>query len=74
MTAEPTKEEDEKMARVPPYPYRVIVWKKSRSPFTQLEQHNYSSLPGAWTHRDIALRRPNTRKVEITMVIDESTP
>jgi hypothetical protein len=63
------------MARIPSYPYRVVVTKKpvgGQQP--ALEQHNYESLPGAWAYRDTALRRPNTRKVEILMVLDESTP
>lgn len=64
------------MARIPPHPYRVVVHKKSVNGGTQppLEQHNYETLPGAIAYRGIALRRPNTRKVEIMLVIDESTP
>jgi hypothetical protein len=63
------------MARVPSYPFRCIVTKKpvgAAMPHT--ENHNYESLPGAWAYRDIALRRPNTKRVEIVMVLDESTP
>lgn len=64
------------MARVPAYPYRVIVTKRPAGlgGNLQFETHNYASLPGAWAYRDIALRRPNTRKVEVLMVLDESTP
>jgi hypothetical protein len=40
----------------------------------QVESHNYASLPGAWAYREIALRRSNTKKVEIVFVLDESTP
>lgn len=62
------------MARVPSLPYRTIVTKKAVNGIPQFEQHNYESLPGAWAYRDTALRRPNTKKVEIVMVLDESTP
>lgn len=64
------------MSRIPPgFPFRTVVTKKpngDRQP--QIEQHNYTNLAGAMAYRDIALRRPNTRKVEIIMVLDESTP
>lgn len=63
------------MARVPALPYRVIV---TRNPvgdrMPQIENHNYPDLPGAMTYRDIALRKMTTRKVEVVMVLDESTP
>lgn len=64
------------MARVPSHPFRVIVHKSNGngSLIPNAEQHNYTSLPGAIAYRDIALCRPNTRKVEVVMVLDESTP
>ena len=63
------------MARIPAYAYRVIVYKRNGTSAAQhIETHNYTSLPGAWAYRDIALRRQNTRKAEIVMVLDESTP
>lgn len=64
------------MARVPALPYRVLVYNKPTAgqPHGQMETHNYPNLPGAWTYREIALRRQKTRKVEIIMVLDEATP
>lgn len=63
------------MSRVPSLPYRVLVTKKKVGDAApQLEQHSYSSLAGAIVYRDIALRRPNTFKVETVMVLDETTP
>lgn len=66
------------MSRVPSLPFRCTVFKKPMATSSQLhpvpENHNYANLAGAIAYRDIALRRPNTRKVEITMVLDESTP
>lgn len=64
------------MARVPSHPFRVIVHKSNGNGgmHPTLEQHNYTSLPGAIAYRDIALGRTNTRKVEVVMVLDESTP
>lgn len=64
------------MARVPAYPYRTITTVMNGPSGTQqrVEQHNYTNLPGAWAARDIALRKRNTKKVEVVMVLDESTP
>ena len=64
------------MARIPALPYRVVVHKKpmSSGALPPVEQHNYSSLPGATSYRDTALRRPNTKRVEVILVLDESTP
>jgi hypothetical protein len=39
----------------------------------QTEQHNYANLPGAMAYRDTALKRPNTKKVEVVLVLDEAT-
>jgi len=61
------------MARVPRYPYRVIVTIRNGSAL-HTESHNYTTLPGAFAFRDIALHKHNTRHVEICMVLDESTP
>lgn len=63
------------MSRIPSFPFRTVVTNKpvgDRPP--QIEQHNYTSLAGAIVYRDIALRRQKTKKVEVVMVIDESTP
>lgn len=63
------------MARVPAYPYRVIVYRKpigANAP--QIENHNYTDLPGAMTYRGIALSKHTTKRVETVMVLDESTP
>lgn len=61
------------MARVPLYAYRVIVSKRLGDKLT-IESHNYETLPGAWAYRDIALSQSRTTKVEIVVVLDESTP
>ena len=64
------------MAQIPKLAFRCFVTKKplGQGGPPQFEQHNYENLPGAWAYRDIALKRPNTKKVEILLVIDESTP
>jgi len=61
------------MARVPKYPYRVLVSKRLGANLT-LESHNYETLPGAWAYRNIALNQQRTSRVEIVAVLDESTP
>lgn len=63
------------MARIPTYAYRVIVQRKpvgSNPP--QIETHNYTDLPGAMVYRAIALSKHTTRRVEVCLVLDESTP
>lgn len=64
------------MSRIPSYPYRCVVHRKPLSPgsYPVPENHNYVNLAGAIAYRDIALRKQSTRKVEILMVMDESTP
>jgi hypothetical protein len=65
------------MSRLPNYPFRVCVHKKPMNGSTQLppvENHNYAVMAGAISYRDIALRRPNTRLVEVLVVLDETTP
>jgi len=65
------------MSRIPNFPFRVVITKKPMTGSTQLppvENHNYESLAGAIAYRDTALRRPNTRKIEVVMVLDETTP
>lgn len=62
------------MSRVPSYPYRVLVTRDLAGGKQQTEQHNYSNLAGAIAYRDIQLGKKSTRKVEVVMVIDESTP
>lgn len=64
------------MSRIPTFPFRVLVHKKAMGSgqLPPVEIHNYTSFAGAVTYRTIALRRPNTRLVEIVMVIDETTP
>jgi hypothetical protein len=63
------------MARVPDLPYRVVVHVEvARGKPWRTENHNYSTLPGAMEFRDMAFRKPLTRKVEVLMVLDVSTP
>lgn len=63
------------MARIPALPYRVVVTRKPvGANQQQMENHNYPDLPSAMCYRDIALRKHTTRKVEVVMVLDESTP
>lgn len=63
------------MARIPTYAYRVIVQRKpvGANP-PQIETHNYTDLPGAMAYRAIALSKHTTRRVEVCLVLDESTP
>lgn len=65
------------MSRIPSFPYRCVVYRKplaggSARPVP--ENHNYTNLAGAIAYREIALRKGSTHKVEIIMVMDESTP
>lgn len=63
------------MSRIPFYPFRTVVIKRPVGEGQpQVENHNYQNLAGAIAYRDIALRRPNTKRVEVVMVLDESTP
>ena len=39
-----------------------------------MEHHNYETLRGAMSYRDVLLTRPRTTRVEVLMVLDESTP
>lgn len=61
------------MAQVPKYPFRVITTKHLGDRLTT-EQKNYETLPAAMSWRDIVLGKARVKKVEIVMVIDESTP
>ena len=62
------------MARIPDLPYRVIVHVEvAKGKPWRTESHNYSTLPGAVGYREIALRKPLTRKVEVMFVLDVST-
>jgi hypothetical protein len=65
------------MSRVPSLPFRTVVFKspmRGSQNHPPPENHNYANLAGAIAYRDIALRRPNTRRVEVVMILDESTP
>jgi hypothetical protein len=62
------------MARIPRYPYRVVVTVKNGQNGYRPENHNYENLVAAMSYRDIALQKPLTRRVEVMMVLDESTP
>lgn len=65
------------MARVPKFAFRVVAFVKTHNidgRGVRQEQHNYETLPGAWAYRTIALAKPLTQRVEVLMVIDESTP
>jgi hypothetical protein len=61
------------MARVPAYAFRCTVTKTGPRNTQQTEQHNYTNLPSAMSYRDTALKRPNTKKVELVLVLDEVT-
>lgn len=61
------------MARIPKYPYRVVTHYKLGDRLHH-DQHNYENLAGAIAYREIALRKQRTVKVEVLMVLDESTP
>ena len=61
------------MARVPKYAFRVLVYLRIGE-HVRMESHNYENLIGAMVYRDIAIRKPHTRKVEILAVLDESSP
>jgi hypothetical protein len=62
------------MSRVPSYPFRCVTTRILANGNQQIEQRNYTTLPGAWAMRDIELNKRSTRKVEIVQVLDESTP
>jgi hypothetical protein len=65
------------MSRIPNFPFRVLVTKRPMAGSTQLppvENHNYENMAGAIAYRDVALRRPNTKLVQIVMVLDETSP
>jgi hypothetical protein len=62
------------MSRVPTYPFRVVVTKMVGTNQQLIENHNYTSLAGAIAYREIALRKRMTKRVEVLMVLDESTP
>lgn len=61
------------MSRVPSYPFRVIVAVKLGESL-RTETHNYQNLASALAYRTIALGKRLTKRVEVVMVIDESTP
>jgi hypothetical protein len=58
---------------IPKYAYRVYVLTRNGGDLHS-ENHNYETLSAAVDFRDIALRKPRTKKVEIVCVLDESTP
>lgn len=65
------------MSRIPNFPFRCIVYKKPMAGSQHVppaENHNYANLAGAIAYRAIALRRPQTKRVEVIMVMDESSP
>jgi hypothetical protein len=63
------------MTRIPSVPYRVKVTKRRVNGHAQPdEQHSFATLAGAIDYRDRALKRPNTYRVETSLVIDETTP
>lgn len=61
------------MSRIPLYAYRVVVHVEIAGGKRRQEQHNYNTFAGAVAYREIALRKRFTRKVEVLMVIDETT-
>jgi hypothetical protein len=62
------------MSRIPSYPFRVVVYRELAGGNQQTEQHNHSTLPGAYEKRDVELSKKTTRKVELLFVLDETTP
>jgi hypothetical protein len=65
------------MSRVANFPFRVVITRKPMAGSTQLpplETHNYENLAVAIAYRDTALRRSNTRLVQIVCVLDETSP
>ena len=61
------------MALVPKCPFRVNLYSRLGD-HLRMEHHNYETLPGAMSYRDALLTRPRTTRVEVLMVLDESTP
>jgi len=61
------------MARVPNTPYRVLVTKRNGDKLN-VETYNEENLVGAMTRRDGELRKERVTRVEVCMVLDESTP
>jgi hypothetical protein len=61
------------MSRIGKYPYRVIIFSALGNEL-KMETHNYENFAAACSFREIALRRPRTKKVEVVIVLDESTP
>jgi hypothetical protein len=61
------------MARVPKYAFRVVLMAVAAEG-TRQENHNFETLVAAMTARDMYLRQRRTKKVELWMVLDESTP
>jgi hypothetical protein len=61
------------VSQVRKHPYRVNVLIGSGNTFRN-EYHDCANLAGAIAFRDIALSQPLTQKVEVVMMIDESTP
>ena len=61
------------MALVPKCPFRVNLYSRLGD-HLRIEHHNYETLRGAMSYRDALLTRPRTTRVEVLMVLDESTP
>jgi hypothetical protein len=61
------------MALVPKCPFRVNLYSRLGD-HLRIEHHNYETLRGAMSYRDVLLTRPRTTRVEVLMVLDESTP
>lgn len=62
------------MSRVPSCPFRCIVTRQIANGEQKTEQHNHATLVEAWADREVRLQKTSTKKVEVVMVIDESTP
>jgi len=61
------------MALVPKCPFRVNLYSRLGD-HLRMEQHKHETLRGAMSYRDALLTRPRTTRVEVLMVLDESTP
>lgn len=61
------------MARIPNFPFRVIVTQRLGAT-QQQTSYNEENIVGAMARRDMELRRDRTKRVQIVLIIDESTP
>ena len=59
---------------VPKYPFQVRAsYRVNSTNKLRDETHNYEILTAAHNYRDIAIRKPSCVRVQIVMVLDETT-